>query len=132
MKLWKTNLNHNSWKDLWYHTRATGGAFFQFFLIFYWIFCSKMNCRVQTTTVTILSMHLKYQNKHLRIKHQIGLRIIPGTASTSVEHGITSLSTTSCTKKHSGGTASIGSHQSVTSSSTAYFTQKQSGGTTLL
>ena len=76
------------------------------FLIFHRVFGSKMNCRVQTTTVTIWSMHLKYQNKHLRIKHQTGLRRIPGTASTGVEQGATSLSTASCTQQKRGGTAS--------------------------
>ena len=75
------------------------------FFIFDWVFCSKMNCRVQNTTVTIWSMHLRYQKKHLRIKYQIGLRRIPGTASTGVEQGVTSLSTASCTQEQSGGTA---------------------------
>ena len=46
-------------------------------------------------------MHLRYQKKHLRIKYQIGLRRIPGTASTGVEQGVTSLSTTSCTQEQS-------------------------------
>ena len=75
---------------------AQGGSFFFNFLIFDWVFCSKMNCRVQNTTVTIWSIHLRYQKNHLRIKYQTWLRRIHGTASTGVEQGITSLSTASC------------------------------------
>ena len=55
-------------------------------------------------------MHLRYQNKHLRIKHQTWLRRIFGTVSTGVEQGVTSLSTASCTQKQSVGTTYTGSH----------------------
>ena len=50
-------------------------------------------------------MHLRYQKKHLRIKYQTGLRRIPGTTSTGVEQGVTSLRTAPCTQEQNGGTA---------------------------
>ena len=55
-------------------------------------------------------------NKNLRIKHQTGLRRIPGTTSTGVEQGVTSLSITSYTQQKKAGTASC--------------TQQKRGGTT--
>ena len=85
------------------HAKEFLAHFFLFF--FYWVLCSKMNCRVQNTTVTFWSMHLRYQKKHLRINYQIGLRRIPGTTSTCVEQGVTIMSTASSTWKQSGGTA---------------------------
>ena len=76
-------------------------------LIFHWVFSSKMNCRVQNTIVTIWTMHLRYQKKHLRIKYQTRLRKIPGTASIGVEQGVTSLNTAPCTKEYRNQISSI-------------------------